>query len=508
MQVRRLLEIILLLLHGRCGTLRELSEHCSVSVDAIKNDIGILKNSGIPIRCCSASGTVSLPEGFTLETMFKPRRERSAEMSYAPPLPDGGGYPGFTYPPQHRHMAPERKRNELVPGVYAFVGYSSSNFGVIASEHGYILIDAGDDLNGAAEALREIKNLIPGGVQAVILTHSHPDHRGGAEIFLEGRRDVPVWGHADFGAEQRAGRGLERVSAERAARQFGAGIPDADYPVNFMLPRFAGGKSGPLLSPNIFVTEDRMPVRIDGVNLELHRIPGESTDHLVVWLPERQVLFSGDHVYRSFPNIYPVRGGVYRDVEQWAKAVRRLMDFRPKAMMFGHNAVPAPDEILPMLSGYAEAIEYVYAETLKGMNQGKTPDELAASLRLPGHLRDQAYLGEFYGAVPWAVRSIYAHKLGWFDGNPTTLVPLTPLEEAERMAALAGGSGQLLRAAQNALAGRDYRWAAKLADYLLQLGETENGKAVKAAALEGLSRDILPVAGKNYLLRSVLDLRK
>ena len=55
---------------------------------------------------------------------------------------------------------------------------------------------------------------------------------------------------------------------------------------------------------------------------------------------------------------------------------------------------------------------------------------------------------------------------------------------------------------------RDYRWAARLADFLLQLGETENGKAVKAAALEGLSRDILPVAGKNYLLRSALDLRK
>ena len=162
------------------------SEHCSVSVDAIKNDIGILKNSGIPIRCCSASGTLSLPEGFTLETMFKPRRERSAEMSCVPPLPDGGGYPGFTYPPQHRHMAPERKHNELAPGVYAFVGYSSSNFGVITSEHGYILIDAGDDLNGAAEALREIKNLIPGGVQAVILTHSHPDHRGGARFSLKG----------------------------------------------------------------------------------------------------------------------------------------------------------------------------------------------------------------------------------------------------------------------------------------------------------------------------------
>lgn len=508
MCARRLLEIIFLLMHGRGGTLGELSEHCAVSVDIIKNDIEILKNSGIPIRCCSASGSIALSEGFTLEAMFKKRRQRSAGMPSASHLSDDAEYPGFTYPPQHRHRAPERKRSELAPGVYAFVGYSSSNFGVIASEHGYILIDAGDDLNGAAEALREIKNLIPGGIQAVILTHSHPDHRGGAEVFLEGRRDVPVWGHADFGAEQEAGRGLEQISAERAGRQFGAGIPDAEYPVNFMLPRFAGGKSGPLLTPNIFVTEDRMPVCIDGVKLELYRIPGESTDHLVVWLPERQVLFSGDHVYRSFPNIYPVRGGAYRDVEQWAKAVRRLMGFRPKAMMFGHNAVPAPDEILPMLSGYAEAIEYVYAETLKGMNQGKTPDELAASLRLPGHLRDEPYLGEFYGAIPWAVRSIYAHKLGWFDGNPTNLVPLTPLEEAERTAALAGGRGQLLRAAQNALAARDCRWAARLADFLLQLGETENGKAVKAAALEGLSRDILPVAGKNYLLRSALDLRK
>ena len=115
MQVRRLLEIILLLLHGRCGTLRELSEHCSVSVDAIKNDVSILKNSGIPIRCCSASGTLSLPEGFTLETMFKPRRERSAEMSCVPPLPDGGGYPGFTYPPQHRHMAPSASATNWPP---------------------------------------------------------------------------------------------------------------------------------------------------------------------------------------------------------------------------------------------------------------------------------------------------------------------------------------------------------------------------------------------------------
>ena len=123
-------------------------------------------------------------------------------------------------------------------------------------------------------------------------------------------------------------------------------------------------------------------------------------------------------------------------------------------------------------------------------------------------MRGKPYLGEFYGAVPWAVREIFAAKIGWFDGNPTNLVPLAPLEEAERMAKLAGGKEQLARLAQTALQDEDYRWAALLADHLLQLGETAEGKRIKADALDGISRDILPISGKNYLQRSAIDLRK
>ena len=179
----------------------------------------------------------------------------------------------------------------IVPGIWHVLGVGHSNAVIIEGRTSVILVDTLDTLERGQKLLEIIRSRTEKPVKTILYTHGHPDHRGGAEVFLKGRRDIPVWGHADFGDEQRAGRGLEQVSAERAARQFGAGIPDADYPVNVMLPRFAGGKSGPLLSPNIFVTEDRMPVRIDGVNLELHRIPGESTDHLVIWLPERQVLF-------------------------------------------------------------------------------------------------------------------------------------------------------------------------------------------------------------------------
>ncbi|WP_426330172.1 alkyl sulfatase dimerization domain-containing protein [Pedobacter sp. R-06] len=419
-------------------------------------------------------------------------------------------YPGFENPSDFHHQKLERKRVELAPGVYAFVGYNGSNFGVIVTKNGFILIDTGDDIRGGKEALEEIKKLAPDSLLGIILTHSHPDHRRGANAFLQGRKGtIPVWGHYNFGAEQKSTVGLEKVVAQRASKQFGIGIPDSIYPLNSMIPRFPKGETGPLISPNRFVNEGKTELTIDGIKLELYTIPGESADHVVTWLPEKQVLFSGDHVVGAFPNLYPIRGGTYRDIEQWGKSVRRLMEFNPQAIMFGHNnAIVGSDKIMPMLRNHAEAIEYVYSETIKGMNEGKTPDQLAAEIHLPSQLAKEPYLAELYGAIPWAVRSIYAAKLGWFDGNPTDLVPLTPIEDAERHAKLAGGKAKMLSAAKQALKEQDYRWAAKLADYMLLLGEEREGKQIKASALEGISRNILPVTGKNYLIRSAIDLRK
>ena len=415
-------------------------------------------------------------------------------------------YPGFSNKGGHKHQPIRRRRVELAPGVYAFIGYGSSNFAAITSNNGYILIDTGDGLDATQEAVQEIAQLAPGALQAIILTHSHPDHRGGAASFMGGRQ-VPVWAHSDFGVELKHGKGLEKVGAARGGKQFGVGIADEDYTPNSILPRFPDSTPGPLAQPNHFVSDDKEVLTIDGVTLELYKIPGESPDTVVVWLPEQKTLFTGDNVFYSFPNLYPIRGGIYRDVELWAKGVRRLIDFAPEAIMFGHLEALVGDEIIPLLGNYAEAMEYVYNATINGMNEGKTPDELAATIELPVHLQSLPYLGEYYGAIAWAVREIFAAKLGWFDGNPSKLVPLSPLEEAQRIARLAGGTPNLHNAAQAALQTKDYRWAAQLADYLLQLGQTETGRAIKAEALEALSKIILPMAGKNYLQRSAQDLR-
>ena len=422
----------------------------------------------------------------------------------------GQPYPGFNHLPQHKHHSPERKRVELARGVYAFIGYGLSNFGVIASNNGYILIDVGSHPAQSKEALREIEQLTKDSLQAIILTHSHGDHRCGVEAFLEGRKtEVPIYAHVNFESEQHSVEDLKQITTLRSNKQFGSGIPQEMYPVNFIVPKFSHIEMGTPALPNHFVNEGKTELTIDGVKIELHTIPSETADHLAIWLPEKKVLFSGDAVYASFPNLYPIRGGTYRDVKLWAKGVRRLIEFKAEAIMFGHtDVVSEAPNIQSLLNNYASAIEYIYNETIAGMNEGKTPDQLAASIQLPMHLRKEPYLGEFYGSIPWAIREIYSAKLGWFDGNPTKLVPLTFIEEAERIAKLAGGKEQLVKLAERALHEKDYRWAARLADYLIELGEQTKSRLIKADALEEISKVILPVTGKNYLIQSAIDLRK
>jgi uncharacterized sulfatase len=162
-----------------------------------------------------------------------------------------------------------------------------------------------------------------------------------------------------------------------------------------------------------------------------------------------------------------------------------------------------------MLTNYRDAIRFVFDKTIEGMNQGMTPDELVDYVKLPPKYADKDYLKEYYGNVEWAVRSIFAGTLGWFDGNPTTLFSLPIREEAERMAALAGGKGKLESAAVRALESKDYQWTAQLCDHLIALDPTAlNPKLLKAEALEGLAENLLTATGRNYYLTSAQELRK
>lgn len=65
------------------------------------------------------------------------------------------------------------------------------------------------------------------------------------------------------------------------------------------------------------------------------------------------------------------------------------------------------------------------------MNKGYAVNSIVDKVHLPQHLRDHPYLQEFYGTVPWAVRAVFQHYIGWFSGLAVDLHPLSSLERAK-----------------------------------------------------------------------------
>ena len=168
------------------------------------------------------------------------------------------------------------------------------------------------------------------------------------------------------------------------------------------------------------------------------------THQLYVWFPAQRVLFSGDNYYKSFPNLYAIRGTPYRNVLAWIDSLNRMIAENPAAVVPGHtNPVIGENESNVSLRKQRDAIKFVHDKTVEGMNLGMTPDQLVEYVHLPQELTSDPDLGEYYGSVAWSVRSIFTGYLGWYDGNPTHLSPLLPQQEALHMAELAGGAEKL-----------------------------------------------------------------
>ena len=107
------------------------------------------------------------------------------------------------------------------------------------------------------------------------------------------------------------------------------------------------------------------------------------------------------------------------------------------------------------------------------------------------------------------MRGIYADREGWFDGNATTLYPLPENDRAAKLVGLIGGPDQVLARGREALAAREFKWAAELADYVLANdGANAVAKRIKAQALIELGERQINAIARNYYLSSAMYLLK
>lgn len=427
-------------------------------------------------------------------------------------------------------LALERRRDELTPHIvqlsphaWLSVAEDVSNVGMIVGKDGIILIDTGMIPDCAHRTLEKFREIAPAGtlpIKAIIYTHGHGDHTGGSPVFCAGADRPEIWARDNFGAEAAPFEhaGLMPLFKARGAMQGGFQLPpdmricNGIAPIRY--PRAGGavfsGKTGAVM-PDHFFSGDSTSLTIAGVELWLFATPGETDDALSVWFPEEKVLFCGDNLYRSFPNVYPVRGTGKRDIPIWCQSLRLMESLEADVLAPGHTDPFQGRELVhEVLTRYRESLEYVQEKTIEGMNAGKTPDELAAEIRLPGNLAGLDYLKEYYGNVAWTVRNIFNQYVGWFDGNPLHLYSdFTPREEALHILAMAGGTGSLYRKAKAALEQKDAPWAARLAEHLLVLNpDKKEFLILRAEALEALAETMLTATGRNFTLSTAQKLRE
>lgn len=396
---------------------------------------------------------------------------------------------------------------ELAPRVWTAVGYAASNMHMIEGETSVTIIDTTESTKAGENILAEFRKLTDKPIARIIYTHSHRDHICGASVFSP-KGDIPILASANFssdliGVDPNA-IAPNKSLGRRTQAQFGIGLPPTAR-VNLGCgpgDRPMEGLGAGYLEPTKRIESD-CDIDLDGVAARLIMAPGETDDHMVVWLPDVGVLFCGDNWYHAFPNLYAIRGTPFRDFGAWADSLALLADLKPKVLSPGHTQpVFGGEQIQEVLGSTRAAIRHVMQVTADGMNAGRSLDDIAAGITLPSELADKPWLGEYYGKIAWSARAFAVGTLGWYDGNPTHLGTLSSKTRARHLADLAGGRDQLVKTAKST---DDLQWRLELCDHLNVLGEDMN--AFKADTLEALAEVEINATARNTYLWEAKQIR-
>ena len=218
------------------------------------------------------------------------------------------------------------------------------------------------------------------------------------------------------------------------------------------------------IEADLFV-EDSLILEWEGLTLKIFHAPGETYDHLNIWIPELKTAFVGDNFYRSFPNIYTLRGTKPRWALDYVGSLDRVLAWQPEVLIPSHGpAIKEAEEIKKLLKKYRNAILYVHDETVRGMNEGKEVEQLMQEIILPPSLS----FGGTYGKIAWSVRGIYEGYAGWFDANPSSMYPSGPESVYADIVDMLGGIEKLNEKIEDYLEANEYNKALHMVDIALK----------------------------------------
>tara|TARA_B100001109_G_scaffold62928_1_gene51571 strand:- start:1743 stop:2768 length:1026 start_codon:yes stop_codon:yes gene_type:complete len=175
-----------------------------------------------------------------------------------------------------------------------------------------------------------------------------------------------------------------------------------------------------IAEPDILFKDD-YKFSLGGLDVELYSVPGgETLDAILIYLPQHEILFSGNAfgpLFPHIPNFCTIRGDRIRFAIPYLDMCKKVLELNPKILITGHfKPIEGQKLIHKEVKNLHDAVEYIHTKTVEGINTGKDMFSLMQEIALPRELS----VGEGYGTVEWAIRSIYEGYTGWFRHNSTT----------------------------------------------------------------------------------------
>lgn len=229
-----------------------------------------------------------------------------------------------------------------------------------------VLIDAGMGTRNLAP----VKDM---GIDLLMLTHCHIDHR----LNRQQVSNVPVWCHA---IEEEYLKDREYFLESMGFKRSGLNLTG--------LFDFANKTFGIETDRRLI---DGECIDLGGITLEAIHTPGHTPGHLAFFIPEHEMIFSGDIDLTPFGPFY---GHDFADIDDFLASIEKLNHLDAKIVASGH-AGPFNDNLKDRFRAYAQVIHNRDHQLLEKLNRPKSIEDFRGR-----HLFYNAY-PDFSDLIRW-----------------------------------------------------------------------------------------------------------
>jgi alkyl sulfatase BDS1-like metallo-beta-lactamase superfamily hydrolase len=410
---------------------------------------------------------------------------------------------------------------EVVPGhIYQVRGFDLANISFIRSDTGWIVFDPLTASETAAAALALVnEHLGPRPVVAVVYSHSHGDHFGGAHGVVDmadvRSGQVPVIAPVGFlehavAENVYAGNAMNR----RMFYQYGSLLDRSPFGhVDQAIGKGVAAGSVGLIPPTVHIVDDIEEMTVDGVRMVFQNTPGtEAPAEMNTWFPDLRAFWAAENIVATIHNIYTLRGALVRDALEWSRQINKaLYLFGLEAeVMFASHSWPrwGNERIQEVMRTQRDTYAHLNNGVMHLANQGVTINEIHRVYQVPESLRRTWAARSYHGSVEHNSRAVINRYLGYWDGNPATLIPLAPRESAPLFVEMMGGADAIVARGHQLMETGEYLLAVEILNKLVY-GDPEHvgGRRLLADAFEQLGYQQESPSVRNSFLAAALELR-